>query len=126
MDTLTETLTESRARVAANRTMLVATRHRIAANRRSLNPFFGLSGGVDLDPNEIARALLGCGELAPIPSNVAWAGHGSGGTCCVCGKPVQGSEVEYEVEDGERRSVGCHLPCFVAWQEESRRSLAIG
>ena len=70
--------------------------------------------------NEIARALLDCGELFPIRGNVAWAGYGSGQTCCVCRKPVQGSEVEYEVEEGQRRLGGCHLECFVAWQEESQ------
>lgn len=115
------TLLESRALVAANHILLTETRSRIAASRRSLNPFFGVSGGADPALNEIARTLLGGGNLAPIRGNVAWAGHGSGGPCCVCGKPVKSSDVEYEVEDGERRSVGCHFPCFLAWQEESRR-----
>jgi hypothetical protein len=59
--------------------------------------------------------------LVPVLGNVTWAGHGSGEVCCVCGNPVESSEVEYEVEHGERRSLRCHFPCFVAWQEESRR-----
>jgi hypothetical protein len=121
-----DALTESRALIVANRAMLAVTRHRIAASRRSLNPFFGVSGGADARLNEIARALLGCGSLAPIRGNVTWAGHGSGGTCCVCGEAVTGSEIEYEIEDGERRSLGCHFLCFIAWQEESRRERAIG
>lgn len=91
-----------------------------------MNPFFGVSGGADPSLNEIARALLGCGNLPPIRGDVAWAGHGSGGTCCVCGEAVKSSEVQYEVEDEERRSIGCHFPCFIAWQEESRRNRAMG
>jgi len=44
----------------------------------------------------------------------------------VCGKAVKSSEVQYEVEDEGRRSIGCHFPCFIAWQEESRRNRAVG
>jgi len=90
------------------------------------NPFFGVPVEAAPGLNEIARALLACGNLAPIRGDVTWAGHGSGGTCCVCGKAVKSSEVQYEVEDEERRSIGCHFPCFIAWQEESRRNRAVG
>jgi hypothetical protein len=105
--------------VAANLALLRSTRYRIAVSRRSLNPFFGVSGGRDSRLNDVARELLGCGQLPPLRGNVAWAGYGTGKICCVCGSSVQGSEVEYQVELGERQVGGCHLECFVAWQEES-------
>lgn len=111
----------SHALLASNQAILTATRYRIAASRRRLNRAFAVSGAGDPDLNEIARALLLRGDLAPIQGTVAWAGRGSGKTCCVCGKSVDGSEVEYEVEEGGRRTPACHLACFVAWQEESRR-----
>jgi hypothetical protein len=91
-----------------------------------VNPCSGVPGEADPGLNEIARALLAGGNLAPIRGDVTWAGHGSGGTCCVCGKAVKSSEVQYEVEDEGRRSIGCHFPCFIAWQEESRRNRAVG
>ena len=111
--------------IVANEARLVATRYRLAASRRLLNPFFGVSGGGYSRLNEMARELLDCGDLLPIGGNVTWAGHGSGKTCCVCRKPVQGSEVEYEVELGQQRRLeGCHFECFIAWQEESRKVTA--
>ena len=105
--------------ITSNQALLRSTRDRIALSRRILNPFFGVSGGRDPRINEIARELLGCGELPPLRTNVAWAGYGSGNTCCVCGSAVHGSEVEYHVEAGQRRVEGCHFECFLAWQEES-------
>ena len=115
----------SRALLVSNQTILSATRHRIAASRRQLNRAFALSGAGDSELNEIARALLMRGDLDPIRGTVAWAGRGSGKICCVCGKPVNGSDVEYEIEQSGRRTPGCHLPCFLAWQDESRRT-AVG
>ncbi len=69
---------------------------------------------------QVVRTKLTAGSLAPLRSKVAWAGNGSGKACGVCGKPVSGSEVEYEVEQGGRRATGCHFACFVVWKEESR------
>lgn len=108
--------------IAANQALVTGTRDRIAVSRRLLNPFFAVSGGRDSRINELARELIGCGQLPPLRGNVAWAGYGTGKTCCICGNSVQGSEVEYQVELGQRRVSDCHFECFLAWQEESHPS----
>ena len=106
--------------IVTNRALVAETRQRIAVNRRRLNPAFAVSGGADPELNRTARTLLERGVLAPIRSNVVWADDGSKGPCCVCGSPVERSQVEYEAAGGERQTSGCHFACFVAWQEESR------
>lgn len=112
---------QSRALLASNQAILTTTRSRIAASRRRLNPAFSICGAADPEPTEVARARLLRGDLPPIRGTVAWAGRGSGKTCYVCGRSINDSEVEYEVEEGGRPTPGCHLACFVAWQRESRR-----
>ena len=116
-------LTSSLHRIESNRRLLRESDYLIAASRRLLNPAFTLSGAA-MAPEplirEIVRALLQSGDLPPLTGTVAWAGKGTGKMCCVCGEPVNGSEVEYEPEDGKRLTPGCHLPCFLVWQDESR------
>ena len=47
------------------------------------------------------------------------AGYGSGTKCVVCGKPITGSQVEYEVEDPvDAALLGFHLDCHELWQRE--------
>jgi len=114
------TFRTSRALVESNRGVLVATRRRIATCRRQLNRAFGLSGGSAApDLRETVRALLAKGLLAPVRDTVL-AGHGSGKICAVCGLPIAPNDVEYEVE-GLPRPTRCHVACFVAWRDESRR-----
>jgi hypothetical protein len=115
----------ARACIESNERLLLATRHRLAVSRRCLYypglKIAGASGEADAQSSvrAIVRTLLASGALWPIRGKVTWAGYGSGQACCVCGKPVNGSQVEYEVDDGSRKLPGCHFACFVAWHEES-------
>ena len=76
-------------------------------------------GSAAPDLRETVRALLAKGLLAPVRDTVL-AGHGSGKICAVCGLPIAPNDVEYEVE-GLPRPTRCHVACFVAWRDESRR-----
>ena len=116
----------TRARIESNERLLLATRHLLAVSRRLLHhPGLTIAGGsgetdAQSSVRRIVRTLLGSGALWPIHGSVTWAGYGSGDACCVCGKPIKRSDVEYEVDDGGRKLPGCHFVCFVVWYEESR------
>ena len=122
---MTTLLVATRQHVEANNRRLAETRHLIRLSRRILNhPMLNISGASDANDHlaldGVVRALLTAGTLKPLRSEVAWAGNGSGKACCVCGKPVEGSDIEYEADDGGARVAGCHLACFVVWQQVSR------
>lgn len=117
----------SQACIESNARMLLASRHLLKLSRRVLDhPRLKIRGGSGETDGEspvrgIVRTLLASGALWPICGRVQWAGYGTGQACCVCGQPVSGSQVEYEVEDGSSsRLTGCHFACFVVWYEESR------
>jgi hypothetical protein len=124
MDTTTEITT--RRRIEENKRLLAETRHLIRLSRRILDhPSLKISGASDSDEHlaldVMVRAMLTVGSLVPLRSKIVWAGHGSGKACCVCGKPVNDSEIEYQADEGGSQAVGCHLACFKVWQDESRR-----
>lgn len=117
---------EVRDRIAANERLLLATRHRLTVSRRLLYyPTLSIAGGAgeadaQTSVRRTVRILLASGALSPLRGRVMWAGHGSGHACYVCGAPVGRAEVEYEVDDGRPKMMGCHFACFVVWHEESR------
>ena len=115
-----------RACIEQNDRLLLSTRHRLRISRRLLYypdlTIHGGSGEADAQSSvrRTVRTLLASGTLWPIRGSVHWAGYGSGHACCVCGKPIGSSDVEYEVDDGRPKMPGCHFRCFVVWHEESR------
>lgn len=117
---------DAKARVESNERLLHSTWHLLKVSWRRLYypdlKIAGASGETDVQSavRPIVRALLASGVLLPVKGRVTWAGYGSGKSCGVCGKPVNGSEVEYELDDGRSKMLGCHFACFVVWQEESR------
>ena len=71
-----------------------------------------------------ARAELRAGRLPrQLPEGV-WGGPGSDGVCAVCSLPVQraglGFEFEVQNSDGKAEIRQVHIPCFVAWERETR------
>ncbi len=119
----------ARACIESNERLLRATRQRLAVSRRLLYyPGLRIAGGSDTadasaSVRRTVRILLASGALRPLRGRVTWGGYGgygSGHPCCVCGRPVGRSEVEYEVDDGRPKMMGCHFACFVVWHEESR------
>lgn len=129
-------LVTSRTCIEGNERLLLVSRHLLKVSRRILDhPHLKIRGGsgetedlpwadspadAQSSVRKIVRASLLTGALWPIRGAVQWAGYGSGKACCVCGKPVKRSEIEYECDDGGRRLPGCHFACFVVWYEESR------
>ena len=115
----------SRRLISRNRSIVTSTRDLIACSRRSLNPWWGLSGGSDERDTQQFRALvrqrLERGNLVPAPRTV-WAGKGTGQRCVVCGRDVQASEIEGEINvraDGLEVTLWTHLSCLAIWREES-------
>ena len=119
VDAALDTLLRSRAQVQKTLRLLSQTRSRIAACRRQLNPAFALTGGSDDERvRALVRARLSTGMLWPVDGSFSWSGCGRGKACAVCGSPVGGVEVEYEVE-GPDGPVVAHLVCFFVWHGES-------
>lgn len=116
---LNRLLSQSRSSAEVSRRLLSETRYLIATSRRHLNPAFALAGGSDDERlRATVRARLASGVLCPVTEH-SWAGYGSGQPCAVCGSPIGGAEIEYEVKGGQNGSTVAHLICFMAWQRES-------
>jgi hypothetical protein len=47
-----------------------------------------------------------------------WAGRGIGHNCSVCGTPIPGTEIEYEIR-ASGADLFAHVPCFDLWAEEA-------
>jgi len=67
-----------------------------------------------------ARERIASGELpCEVPARM-WGGNGSGKSCCLCDKPIQHQDVEFEFEvDG--RTFLFHMVCQSIWQLECAR-----
>lgn len=110
-----------------NQRLLTTSRFLITANRRRLNPYWGLSGGSEDDDRGGAlllsvRSRLERGVLIPAPHKV-WAGNGTGKTCVVCTQKIYPDEVENEIgvrEGDVEIKLWAHLPCFNVWRWASR------
>jgi len=69
-----------------------------------------------------ARERIAKGELPGVPALREralrmWGGYGTGRLCSLCGEPVQGGQIEFEVESGQH-SLIFHLVCQSVWQLE--------
>jgi hypothetical protein len=114
------TMAESKACVESNRRLLAASRLRIAASRRRLNPWFALAGSSESDALRVViRARLASGALFPVDGR-AWGSRGIGKACVVCDEPITGEQVAYEVSRAhDGLCAGAHLRCYTLWMEES-------
>ena len=71
-----------------------------------------------------ARALIKTGTLPNRRPEQAWGGPGEGAYCTICGAPVRGDEVEFELEfaraagDSHSGKYHVHVRCFRAWELE--------
>lgn len=108
------------------RALLVETRHRIAVNRRQLNPWWALTGGSDAfrngDLRLSVRDRLRRGVLVPAPIQV-WAGRGTGNICAVCTNVISSDEIENEAAirgGGVAVRLWVHSQCLSLWQSESK------
>jgi hypothetical protein len=121
-DTGRTMLEQTRACISANLALVAASRLRIAASRRYLNPWFAIAGGGDPDDlRAMVRARLATGALFPLHSTRAWASYGDDNPCMVCREPITRAQVEYEVSSALiDMTVRTHLRCYMVWKEESQ------
>ena len=127
-DTAFDVIAQSRSLVESNQRLLSATRYRVAASRRRLNPAFALVGASDEDYHSLLtsiRARLASGALFRVGSK-AFAGYGTENPCVVCRASIGRREVEYEIPLGEGIAVVSHLPCYFLWRTESTRHTVEG
>jgi hypothetical protein len=69
-----------------------------------------------------ARELIALGKLPPVQPSSVWGGRGNGQPCSLCGFPVEGTAVEYELEFGGTQ-FRFHVVCHAAWQLEVARAV---
>lgn len=122
LDSVPTMLEQTRASISVNCDMVAASRYRIAASRRRLNPWFALTGGSDTDGlHAMVRARLATGALFPLQHTRAWASYGDDNPCVVCREPITRAQVEYEVSSAATdTTVRTHLRCYMVWKEESQ------
>ena len=70
----------------------------------------------------LAREAIGAARVPAGPPKGTWGGSGTGMACDVCGLPIPGHEIEFEVEfsqeEGRTHSYHLHGRCFAAWEFE--------
>jgi hypothetical protein len=69
--------------------------------------------------NERIDKKISSAQLPPRGSGRTWAGKGSGTFCSLCGQPITGDEVEYEIEwehAGLTQTAHLHLVCYQLWK----------
>ena len=101
--------------------LISRTRELIARSRRKLNPFFAVSGGSEASERTLratTRALLASGLLRPIDGK-AWSGQGTGKCCVVSGEPITPGQLQVEPDGRDAVQSIAHVPCFLAWYDES-------
>lgn len=73
----------------------------------------------------IARERIASGELPGGAASRMWGGHGTGGLCSLCDKPILSDEIEYEIEYpgwSAAQTLRFHMVCLSAWQLECARA----
>lgn len=77
-------------------------------------------------PDLLERALRAI-EDRQLPRGVVsrvWGGRGSGLPCSLCGQPIERSDVEIELDEGQGQGgarVRFHSSCHLQWQEACKR-----
>jgi len=106
----------SKACHVSNRAILIATRYRIAASRRQLNPAFGVSGCADgLLPDNLRDRLVN-GELPVLADGMGWGGRAAEQhECVVCFGSIAKGQSECAVKGGPNGVLYAHSPCYLQW-----------
>jgi len=77
------------------------------------------------DEQDLRRRALDALHADTLPRALperTWGGSGSGKRCPVCGRSIEPTEMELELEflalevGNDTREFHMHLPCFTAWQ----------
>lgn len=63
------------------------------------------------------------GRLPLISPVRIWAGRGDGQPCAACGKNIEPTQTEYELDFGDGKStISMHLECFFRWKFQIERN----
>jgi hypothetical protein len=73
-----------------------------------------------LDVRKVVRQAVAADTLWRLDNPTVAAGYGANLPCRLCGNLIAKSDVEYEVTGPEGGVVRTHLPCFNAWNDESK------
>ncbi|HEU5321147.1 MAG TPA: hypothetical protein VFX28_10115 [Methylomirabilota bacterium] len=73
------------------------------------------------DAPEKIRDKLDRGVLPREAPGKMYAGFGQGHPCDGCDQPIAPTQVEYELDSSEGRSIRLHLGCAGLWEAERRR-----
>jgi hypothetical protein len=73
-----------------------------------------------LDVRQVVREAFAAGTLWRLDNPMVIAGYGSGLPCRLCGNPIVKSDVQYDLTGPKGGEVRTHLPCFNAWNDESK------
>ncbi len=83
-----------------------------------------------LQPDDVALRTLARHKIEsrvlPCGPATLWAGHGDGQACILCGMPIAGRQVIYEVEFRGHPTLCFHIACHAAWQLECAEEQASG
>ena len=93
-----------------------------ACRRRKFSVISG-GAGQDEELRQSVRVRLSDGRLFPA-DGVSVARRGSGRPCGVCGRGIEATQEERQVEGWGEMSVLVHDACYRIWREESCRPSA--
>jgi len=68
--------------------------------------------------SELVTAGLANGALWILEDGPLWAWPGTLEPCVVCGRPIDSSEIQYEVV-GPRGALPAHVNCYQEWRAQS-------
>jgi hypothetical protein len=71
---------------------------------------------VQVDLRPLARARTADGSLPCVVPRQVLAGYGGGAPCDLCGDPIPGSEVEYQIVSSDGRIYRFHTACQDVWE----------
>jgi hypothetical protein len=70
------------------------------------------------------RQMLETGQLPCDEPGKVWAGPGNGAHCVACGKSIEPTEIEFEVDLPSGRTLRLHRRCRAIWDEECESVVA--
>jgi len=68
------------------------------------------------DAEQRIRDKLAAGTLPHVAHGIAFTAFGTGQLCDGCDTPILSAEMQYEVEQRDRRSIRFHVRCVLLWQ----------
>jgi hypothetical protein len=68
-------------------------------------------------PRVLISEKVACGVLPSVKPRKLWAGLGSGRPCDGCGRSITPTDLEYELEFADDRTIRLHRDCLAIWHQ---------